>query len=113
MKSTDVMSAIPIAFSWSITPDKLHRKISGTVTSYSSLYVSFVYILKHFPGASLPALPLLYVAEFLLMLVTINESIPVVFRYALCFTRPQSTTNLTPWIVTEVSAMLVARIIFR
>ena len=112
MKSTDVMSVIPMALSCKMTPAKLHLRISGTVTSFNSLYVSLVYILKHLPGASLPARPPLCVAEFLLILVTTKESIPVVFLYALYLTSPQSTTYRTPGIVTEVSAMLVERTTF-
>lgn len=46
------------------------------------------------------------------MLVTTSASTPVVFLYERYLTKPQSTTNLTPGIVTEVSAILVDRIIF-
>jgi hypothetical protein len=71
---------IPNALSCKITPLKLHLSISGTVFSASCLKVSSVKILKHFPGASLPARPALYVAEFLLIGVTTNWSTPVVLR---------------------------------
>jgi hypothetical protein len=46
------------------------------------------------------------------MLVTTSASTPVPFLNVLYFTSPESTTYLTPGIVTDVSAMFVDRMIF-
>lgn len=67
-----------------------------------------VYSLKHFPGRFRPALPALWLADALEMGVTTSDSMAVRGLYARSFTNAQSMTNTTPFIVMEVSAMLVA-----
>lgn len=63
------------------------------------------------PFNSLPALPALYIAEFLEIGTIFNESIPVVLLNYFIFYNPQSITYLIPGIVTDVSAIFVDRII--
>lgn len=79
MKSILLTSLIPIAFRFKITPLRLHLIISGIVTSYKSVNVSSENSLKHLPALFLPALPALYVAEFLDIASTFRASIPVEF----------------------------------
>lgn len=64
------------------------------------------------PGDTLPALPALWLAEALLIGVTIRLSIPVLGLYAVCLTKPQSMTNTILSMVKDVSAMLVASTTF-
>jgi len=69
-------------------------------------------ILKHFPPFnSLPALPALYIAEFFEIGTIFKELIPVALLNYFIFCNPQSITYLIPGMVTEVSAILVDKII--
>lgn len=113
IKSILLTSSIPIDFKFKIVALKLHLKISGTVFSSSSSYVFWSKILKHFPPFnSLPALPALWIAEFFEIGTILREFIPVKLLNYFIFCKPQSITYLIPGIVTEVSAILVDKIIF-
>ena len=93
-----------------MTPAKFDLKSSGTVIGSSPSKVSFEKSLKHFPGPSLPARPALYVAYAFETGFISRASTPVELKCVLCFTRPLSTTYLTPGMVTEVSATFVLKI---
>ena len=67
----------------------------------------------HLPGASLPALPARCIAEFCDIAVTCNVSIPVDDWKDFILHNPQSIIYRILFIVTEVSAILVAKITFR
>ncbi len=71
-----------------------------------------VYSRKAFPGAVLPARPARCCADALLIGVTTRLETPVRGLYALCLLKPGSTTYVMPSIVSDVSAMLVARTTF-
>ena len=72
-----------------------------------------MYNLKHLPPiCSLPALPARYVAAFFEIGTILSVSIPVNPLKSLSFYRPLSITNLIPGMVTEVSAIFVARTTF-
>ena len=71
-----------------------------------------MYNLKHFPGATRPALPARYFADAFDTGVTIRLSIPDLGLNEVYFSKPQSITYIIPSIVNEVSAIFVARMTF-
>lgn len=71
-----------------------------------------VYNLKHFPGLVLPALPALYFALALEIGDTNKDSTLILGLNTFYLENPGSITYTIPSIVKEVSAILVAIIIF-
>ena len=109
MKSKLTRLLIPIVFSRRTTLPRLVRCISGMVLSSISLSkLHNVNNLKHLPGATLPALPALWLALALEQATTYNDSIPVRGLKVVYLQNPQSMTNKIFSMVMEVSAMLVA-----
>mmetsp|Transcript_9799 Transcript_9799/g.22942 ORF Transcript_9799/g.22942 Transcript_9799/m.22942 type:complete len:253 (-) Transcript_9799:745-1503(-) len=106
-------SCTPIPLSWRTTWARFTLSISGVAFSASPSKWSSVYSRRHRPGPTRPARPVRWAACALLTSATDRLSIPVEERYSLDLCRPQSTTNLTPSSVTDVSAMFVARMTFR
>lgn len=78
MNSKSRSSLMPKDFSWSTTPFRFVRWISGVVdSSISFMYANFVYRRKHFPGPTRPARPLRWFAEALEQGTTTKFDMPV------------------------------------
>mmetsp|Transcript_35449 Transcript_35449/g.89727 ORF Transcript_35449/g.89727 Transcript_35449/m.89727 type:complete len:343 (+) Transcript_35449:349-1377(+) len=107
-KSKPSTSLTPSALSCSTTDARLVRRISGGVAGGSSPKDASVYRRYALPGASRPARPLRCRACACDTGTTCSESAPSRAEYARALTKPVSTTNLTPGMVMDVSAMLVA-----
>ena len=113
MQSKCTMSSIPSFFKYNTTELKLLLQISGQVFSYKSFLNDLsVNSRKHLPGLVLPALPARCLALALLIGLTRRLSMRRRGLYTFCFESPGSTTYTIPSIVSEVSAILVAKIIF-
>ncbi len=99
-------------FNLNTTLSKLVLVISGDLKSYFFMKSSSEYILKHIPGQVLPALPALYFACDFVILFSTMKLIFFTKSYSISLSIPQSITTFTRLIVSEVSAILVANIIF-
>ncbi|PNY27871.1 hypothetical protein TCAP_02207 [Tolypocladium capitatum] len=113
MRGKASTSWMPRAFMVRTAPRTSLRKISGRSESWNVSNVLSVYSLKHLPGPSRPALPVRCSADDLEMTLASRDSIPSRGRYFFTLALPQSTTYRTPGTVTDVSAIFVAKTIFR
>lgn len=105
---------MPSFFRYRTTAQRLLLWISGKVFSLRSLVKDLrVNKRKHLPGWVRPALPALCLA--LALLIGLTSRLSTLYRglYTFYFDRPGSTTNTMPSMVSEVSAILVAKIILR
>ncbi|KZL69525.1 hypothetical protein CI238_00666, partial [Colletotrichum incanum] len=106
------ISSIPLAFIVRTAPRTSILKISGRSVSSKEPNVPSVYNLKHLPGPSRPARPVLWIADDLEIGLARSDSMPRRARNCLTLALPPSTTYRTPGTVTDVSAILVANTIF-
>ena len=105
-----VTFSIPSDFSLKTRVSKAIFWIYGVFPSWKLFLCFSEYSRKQKPSFVLPALPALCFAEDLLIPFNFNEDIFVFWSKTISLSSPGSTTTLTPSIVMEVSAILVAKI---
>ncbi|KAJ8507885.1 hypothetical protein ON010_g18925 [Phytophthora cinnamomi] len=113
-KSKCARSWMPMLSKYKATVARLVRCICGMVSLASLVRkCSCVQRRKHFPGRDRPARPARCFAEAFDTGAVSNASTPVSGLKKASFVKHPSTTNTTPSIVTEVSAIVVATITLR